>query len=463
MKKNIRPWQLRSRLLAALMVFVLTATLNNTAYAQGEVLEARFRASADSYAIIDFLLPSAGKYEFSIYPEEEDVGGVAQIFSNKEGELYFVDFYGNFLAYPFEVSSGGEHSLIVQLDETESPQFLNLIIEPKSNTNTGSVIYTQARVSYITAKKGKTVNSSSANKSSEVNARDSEFSNVYSYIKFADQKAAFDPVFGTGWRNIFGLWSKDGKSPLSGTFSFKGKLDKGLVTRIYISEILKNGQISNQKFRIARQNIREKAGITTVEFTTDQGIIRGNSLYKAIFTIQKGTGGDIIYRNFATLSLDYKMSLKCSSSLLALTLTRDTSKGFLQAVSLTANAVNGVVSDIVQGSPISKIGFVKRNKILNKLLKYGELQAAGDAASLGLDLIDFSEAVAEGNNVRIKAIVKGKITDKVKEELKLKTTSKTGQFVLNVVATRDEALDFVDFLANQGAENGDLISTTCSN
>jgi hypothetical protein len=101
----------------------------------------------------------------------------------------------------------------------------------------------------------------------------------------------------------------------------------------------------------------------------------------------------------------------------------------------------------------------KRAKILNALLK---INKAGTIADQGLDLIEFAGAVGEGDRVKMKVLVKGKITKELKDKFEIKPASKAGQFYVVVNATREQSADLVKFMSTQGNANGDLITATCA-
>jgi hypothetical protein len=176
-----------------------------------------------------------------------------------------------------------------------------------------------------------------------------------------------------------------------------------------------------------------------------------------LYLYDSSTNKIAYYRN-ADVTLDYKMSLLCSSTLFTLLTVRDTSVGFLKSVSLLSTAVNGVFSDVIGEETLAKMKIVKRTKILEKLLS---LNKAGTISSQGLDLIEFAGAVGEGDRVKMKLLIKGKITNELKSKYEI-TPTKAGQFYVVVDASREQAADLVKFMANQGSANGDQISATCS-
>lgn len=64
--------------------------------------------------------------------------------------------------------------------------------------------------------------------------------------------------------------------------------------------------------------------------------------------------------------------------------------------------------------------------------------------------------------VKVKILVKGKVTKELKDKFDIKSSTTAGQFYVEVNATREQSADLVKFMATQGKANGDLISGTCS-
>jgi hypothetical protein len=283
----------------------------------------------------------------------------------------------------------------------------------------------------------------------------------YRYMYFVDDKKVTEDVFGTGWRNAFGFMSRDSTSALGGQYIFSGKLPAKYRTKIEITEFAKDQNAKLQKFTVSQKDIHvtTKSGINVLTFTSSVGKIRGSSKYVALLYLYDSSTNKIAYYRNADVSLDYKMSLLCSSTLFTLLTVRDTSVGFLKSVSLLSTAVNGVFSDVIGEGALAKMSPVKRTKILNALLK---INKAGTIADQGLDLIEFAGAVGEGDRVKMKILIKGKITNELKSKYEIKPSTKAGQFYVVVDASREQAADLVKFMANQGSANGDQISATCS-
>jgi hypothetical protein len=179
----------------------------------------------------------------------------------------------------------------------------------------------------------------------------------------------------------------------------------------------------------------------------------------ALLYIYDSSTNKVAYYRNADISLDYKMSLLCSSTLLTLTTLHDTSVGFLKSVSLLSTAVNGVFTEVLGEGPLAKMAPAKRAKILGKLLS---LNKAGTIANQGLDLVEFAGAVGEDDRVKMKVLIKGKITKELREKYGAKPASKVGEFYAVIDASREQSADLVKFMSTQGSANGDAITATCA-
>jgi hypothetical protein len=252
--------------------------------------------------------------------------------------------------------------------------------------------------------------------------------------------------------------SRDSRSALGGKFIFSGKLPAKYRTKIEIMEFARDQDAKLETFTVIKNEITTTNGVNVLTFTSSVGRIRGSSRYVALLYIYDSSTNKVAYYRNADVSLDYKMSLLCSSTLLTLTTLRDTSVGFLKSVSLLSTAVNGVFADVIGDGALAKMNPAKRAKILNALLK---INKAGTIADQGLDLIEFAGAVGEGDRVKMKVLVKGKITKELKNKFEIKPSSKAGEFYVVVDATREQTADLVKFMATQGNANGDLITATC--
>jgi hypothetical protein len=281
----------------------------------------------------------------------------------------------------------------------------------------------------------------------------------YRYMYFVENDKVMKDVFGTGWKNAGGLMSRDSTSALGGQYIFSGKLPAKYRTKIEIMEFAEDQDAKLQTFTIVKNEMKTTNGINVLTFTSSVGKIRGSSRYVALLYIYDSSTNKVAYYRNADISLNYKMSLLCSSTLLTLTTLRDTSVGFLKSVSLLSTAVNGVFADVIGDGALAKMNPAKRAKILNALLK---INKAGTIADQGLDLIEFAGAVGEGDRVKMKVLVKGKITKELKDKFEIKPASKAGQFYVVVNATREQSADLVKFMSTQGNANGDQITATCA-
>jgi hypothetical protein len=391
----------------------------------------------------------------SFFTDGDEVGGVAVVVADPGGEIYSIDFSTNELPLVFALDKGGIYTFLVTLGLDQPESEINLVIEdaqvateestPGSTTTTMPV---KIVPKYSPKKKTATQVSQA-------------LTTKYRYMYFVDDKKVTEDVFGTGWKNAFGFMSRDSTSALGGQYIFSGKLPTKYRTKIDIMEIAEDPDAKLQTFTVSQKDIHvtTKNGTNVLNFTSSVGKIRGNSKYMALLYIYDANTNKIAYYRSADISLDYKMSLLCSSTLFTLLTVRDTSVGFLKSVSLLSTAVNGVFADVIGDGALAKMNPAKRAKILNALLK---INKAGTIADQGLDLIEFAGAVGEGDRVKMKILVKGKITKELKDKFEIKPSSKAGQFYVEVNATREQTADLVKFMAAQGNANGDAISATCS-
>ena len=418
-------------------------------------VDANFYVNDESYAAIDFQAPRAGDYQISFFTDGDEVGGVAVVVAESAGEIYSIDFSTNEIPLVFSLDKGGIYTFLVTLGLDQPESEINLVIEDaqvvtEESTPTKAPGSPPVKIvpKYSPPKKTATQVSQA-------------LTTKYRYMYFVDDKKVMEDVFGTGWKNAFGFMSRDSTSALGGQYIFSGKLPAKYRTKIEITEFAKDQNAKLQKFTVSQKDIHvtTKSGINVLTFTSSVGKIRGSSKYVALLYLYDSSTNKIAYYRNADVSLDYKMSLLCSSTLFTLLTVRDTSVGFLKSVSLLSTAVNGVFSDVIGEETLAKMKIVKRTKILEKLLS---LNKAGTISSQGLDLIEFAGAVGEGDRVKMKILIKGKITNELKSKYEIKPSTKAGQFYVVVDASREQAADLVKFMANQGSANGDQISATCS-
>ena len=439
--------------LSLIAVFCGQILIAPGAQAANTYVDTTFIVNDESYAAIDFQAPSAGDYQVSFFTDGDEVGGVAVVVADPGGEIYSIDFSTNVLPIVFTLDKGGLYTFLITLGLDQLESEINLVIEdaqvvPEESTPTKAPGSTPVKIipKYSPPKKTATQVSQA-------------LTTKYRYMYFVENDKVMKDVFGTGWKNAGGLMSRDSTSALGGQYIFSGKLPPKYRTKIEIMEFAEDQDAKLQTFTIVKNEMKTTNGINILTFTSSVGKIRGSSRYVALLYIYDSSTNKVAYYRNADISLNYKMSLLCSSTLLTLTTLRDTSVGFLKSVSLLSTAVNGVFADVIGDGALAKMNPAKRAKILNALLK---INKAGTIADQGLDLIEFAGAVGEGDRVKMKVLVKGKITKELKDKFEIKPASKAGQFYVVVNATREQSADLVKFMATQGNANGDLITATCA-
>jgi hypothetical protein len=440
-------------LLSLITVFCGQILIAPVAQASVTYVDTTFTVNDESYAAIDFQAPRAGNYQVSFFTDGDEVGGVAVVVADPGGEIYSIDFSTNELPLVFALDKGGIYTFLVTLGLDQPESEINLVIEDaqvvtEESTPGSTTTTTPIKIAPKYSPKKKTATQVSQ-----------ALTTKYRYMYFVEYDKVMKDVFGTGWKNFGGLMSRDSKSALGGKFIFSGKLPGKYRTKIEIMEFARDQDARLQTFTVVKNEITTTNGMNVLTFTSSVGKIRGSSKYVALLYIYDTSTNKVAYYRNADVSLDYKMSLLCSSTLLTLTTLRDTSVGFLKSVSLLSTAVNGVFADVIGDGALAKMNPAKRAKILNALLK---INKAGTIADQGLDLIEFAGAVGEGDRVKMKILVKGKITKELKEKFEIKPSNTAGQFYVEVNATREQSADLVKFMATQGKANGDLISGTCS-
>ena len=440
-------------LLSLITVFCGQILIAPVAQASVTYVDTTFTVNDESYAAIDFQAPRAGNYQVSFFTDGDEVGGVAVVVADPGGEIYSIDFSTNELPLVFALDKGGIYTFLVTLGLDQPESEINLVIEDAqvvTEESTPGSTSTTAPVKIVPKYSPKKKTATQVSQA---------LTTKYRYMYFVEYDKVMKDVFGTGWKNFGGLMSRDSKSALGGKFIFSGKLPAKYRTKIEIMEFARDQDAKLQTFTVVKNEITTTNGMNVLTFTSSVGKIRGSSKYVALLYIYDTSTNKVAYYRNADVSLDYKMSLLCSSTLLTLTTLRDTSVGFLKSVSLLSTAVNGVFADVIGDGALAKMNPAKRAKILNALLK---INKAGTIADQGLDLIEFAGAVGEGDRVKMKILVKGKITKELKEKFEIKPSNTAGQFYVEVNATREQSADLVKFMATQGKANGDLISGTCS-
>jgi hypothetical protein len=440
-------------LLSLIAIFCGQILIAPVAQAATTYVDTTFTVNDESYAAIDFQAPRAGNYQVSFFTDGDEVGGVAVVVADPGGEIYSIDFSTNELPLVFALDKGGIYTFLVTLGLDQPESEINLVIEDAqvvTEESTPGSTSTTAPVKIVPKYSPKKKTATQVSQA---------LTTKYRYMYFVEYDKVMKDVFGTGWKNFGGLMSRDSKSALGGKFIFSGKLPAKYRTKIEIMEFARDQDAKLQTFTVVKNEITTTNGMNVLTFTTSVGKIRGSSKYVALLYIYDTSTNKVAYYRNADVSLDYKMSLLCSSTLLTLTTLRDTSVGFLKSVSLLSTAVNGVFADVIGDGALAKMNPAKRAKILNALLK---INKAGTIADQGLDLIEFAGAVGEGDRVKMKILVKGKITKELKDKFEIKPSNTAGQFYVEVNATREQSADLVKFMATQGKANGDLISGTCS-
>jgi hypothetical protein len=441
--------------LSLIAVFCAQILIAPGAQAATTYVDTTFTVNDESYAAVDFQAPRAGSYQVSFFTDGDEVGGVAVVVADPGGEIYSIDFSTNELPLVFALDKGGIYTFLVTLGLDQPESEINLVIEDAQVATEESTPGSTTTTTPV-----KIVPKYSPMKKTAIQVSQA-LTTKYRYMYFVDDKKVTKDVFGTGWKNAFGFMSRDSTSALGGQYIFSGKLPTKYRTKIDIMEIAEDPDAKLQTFTVSQKDIHvtTKNGTNVLNFTSSVGKIRGNSKYMALLYLYDANTNKIAYYRSADISLDYKMSLLCSSTLFTLLTVRDTSVGFLKSVSLLSTAVNGVFADVIGDGALAKMNPAKRAKILNALLK---INKAGTIADQGLDLIEFAGAVGEGDRVKMKILVKGKITKELKDKFEIKPSSKAGQFYVEVNATREQTADLVKFMAAQGNANGDAISATCS-
>ena len=440
-------------LLSMVALIVGQALIIPQAQAATTYVDTTFTVNDESYAAIDFQAPRAGDYQVSFFTDGDEVGGVAVVVADPGGEIYSMDFSTNELPLVFTLDKGGIYTFLVTLGLDQLESEINLVIEdaqavPEESTPTKAPGSTPVKIipKYSPPKKTATQVSQA-------------LTTKYRYMYFVENDKVMKDVLGTGWKNAGGLMSRDSTSALGGQYIFSGKLPAKYRIKIEIMEFAEDQDAKLQTFTVVKKEMKTTNGINVLTFTSSVGKIRGSSRYMALLYIYDSSTNKVAYYRNADISLNYKMSLLCSSTLLTLTTLRDTSVGFLKSVSLLSTAVNGVFADVIGDEALAKMSKGKRAKILNALLK---INKAGTIADQGLDLIEFAGAVGEGDRVKMKILVKGKVTKELKDKFDIKSSTTAGQFYVEVNATREQSADLVKFMATQGNANGDLITATCA-
>ena len=267
-------------------------------------------------------------------------------------------------------------------------------------------------------------------------------------------------IFGTGLKNWLGFRSREGNSPIEATFIFKGTWPKNPKYNVKFVEKRANGTDGNIiTANYSELRVKSTGQNHVVTVPSKVAVIRGDSVYIATIEVKDGTGVAVRGRHSVSFSLDYKMSLGCSSALLVLQSVRDTSKATLSTISWALTTTVLIVNETLNKSGITKLGPAKTIELEKKL---ATLTGYAAFADLGVDLIDAEAALTSGDKTLIRTTVTGIITNRVKGAVAQTIDKKAGTTVLEWELDRQAAVDLLGFLQTQGGKNGEFISDNCS-
>ena len=264
-------------------------------------------------------------------------------------------------------------------------------------------------------------------------------------------------IFGTGLKNWLGFRSREGNSPIEATFIFKGTWPKNPKYNVKFVEKRANGTDGNIITANYSELLVERIGQNhVVTVPSKVAVIRGDSVYIAAIEVKDGTGVAVRGRHSVSFSLDYKMSLGCSSSVLARQLIRDGGKANLMTISWALTTTVLIFNETLKRSGGTK----EERGLLKKRLAV--LTGLAELADAGVELIDAEAALSSGDKTVIIATVKG-IAETHLKSFTVKTfDEKTQTSVLSWELDRKAALDLLGFLQTQGNKNGEFISDNCS-
>jgi len=267
-------------------------------------------------------------------------------------------------------------------------------------------------------------------------------------------------IYGTGLKNWLGFRSRDGNSPIEATFIFKGTWPKNPKYNVKFVERRANGTGGDIITVNYSQLVVKPNGINhVVTVPSNNAKIRGDSVYIATIEVMDGTGVAVRGRHSVSFSLDYKMSLGCSSALLILQTVRDTSKGTLSTISWALTTTVLIVNETLNKSGVTKLGPAKKLELEKKL---AVLTGYAELAGAGVELIDAEDALSSGDKTIITTTVSGIIASHVKGAVTQTIDKKTGNTILEWELDRQAAVDLLSFLQTQGKANGEFITDNCS-
>jgi hypothetical protein len=279
----------------------------------------------------------------------------------------------------------------------------------------------------------------------------------WNLTKWDDVSAA---IYGTGMKNWLGFRSREGNSPIEATFIFKGTWPKNPKYNVKFVERRANGTggdiitVNYSKLEAKQNGINH-----VVTVPSNNAKIRGDSVYIATIEVMDGTGVAVRGRHSVSFSLDYKMSLGCSSALLILQTVRDTSKATLSTISWALTTTVLIVNETLNKSGVTKLGPAKKLQLEKKL---AVLTGYAELAGAGVELIDAEAALTSGDKTIITTTVSGIIASHVKGAVAQRIDKKTGNTILEWELDRQAAVDLLGFLQTQGKANGEFITDNCS-
>ena len=264
-------------------------------------------------------------------------------------------------------------------------------------------------------------------------------------------------IFGTGLKNWLGFRSREGNSPIEATFIFKGTWPKNPKYNVKFVEKRANGTDGNIITANYSELLVERIGQNhVVTVPSKVAVIRGDSVYIAAIEVKDGTGVAVRGRHSVSFSLDYKMSLGCSSSVLARQLIRDGGKANLMTISWALTTTVLIFNETLKRSGGTK----EERGLLKKRLAV--LTGLAELADAEVELIDAEAALSSGDKTVIIATVKGIAKTHLKGFAVKTFDEKTQTSVLSWELDRQAALDLLGFLQTQGNKNGEFISDNCS-
>jgi hypothetical protein len=264
-------------------------------------------------------------------------------------------------------------------------------------------------------------------------------------------------IYGTGLKNWLGFRSRDGNSPIEATFIFKGAWPKNPKYNVKFVERRANGTGGDIITADYSKLVAKSNGINhVVTVPSNNAKIRGDSVYIATIEVMDGTGVAVRGRHSVSFSLDYKMSLGCSSTVLALQQIHDGIKASLMTFSWALTTTVLIFNETMKKSGGTKAERLQLQKKLAVLTGLAEL------ADAEVELINAEAALSSGDKTVIIATVKGIAETHLTGFIVKSFDEKTQTSVLSWELDRQAALELLGFLQTQGNKNGEFISENCS-